>query len=87
MEELEDCVSGSSDVEKEYERQEVIDLINRFLQSLPDTERKVFLCRYWYLDSIPSISEQFGFSQSKITSMLYRVRGKLKVQLVKEGYY
>lgn len=87
LEELEDCVAGSSDVEREYERQEVIELINRFLQSLPDTERKVFLCRYWYMDSIPSISEQFGFSQSKITSILYRVRGKLKVQLVKEGYY
>ena len=43
LEELEDCVAGSSDVEREYERQEVIELINRFLQSLPDTERKVFL--------------------------------------------
>ena len=86
LEELEDCIAGTSHVEKEFERQELINLINRFLRSLPDTERRVFMCRYWYMDSIPSISKQFGFSQSKVTSMLHRTRGKLRAQLVKEGY-
>lgn len=86
LEELEDCIAGTNDVEKEFERQELINLINRFLRSLPDIERRVFMCRYWYMDSIPSISKQFGFSQSKVTSMLHRTRGKLRAQLVKEGY-
>ena len=86
LEELEDCIAGTSDVEKEFERQELINLINRFLKSLPDIERRVFMCRYWYMDSIPSISKQFGFSQSKVTSMLHRTRGKLRAQLAKEGY-
>ena len=86
LEELKDCVAGTADVEKEFERQELINLINRFLESLPDTERRVFMCRYWYMDSISSISKQFGFSQSKVTSMLHRTRGKLRAQLIKEGY-
>ena len=86
LEELNDCVAGTVDVEKEFERQELINLINRFLESLPDTERRVFMCRYWYMDSISSISKQFGFSQSKVTSMLHRTRGKLRAQLIKEGY-
>lgn len=86
LEELGDCVAGTNDVQVEFERQELINVINHFLRSLPEIERKVFVCRYWYVDSIESISKQFGFSRSKVTSMLYRVREKLRKQLVKEGY-
>lgn len=86
LEELGDCVAGTNDVQMEFERQELINVINQFLRSLPEIERKVFVCRYWYMDSIESISKQFGFSRSKVTSMLYRVREKLRKQLVKEGY-
>ena len=61
-------------------------ILNAFLSSLPETERNVFLCRYWYLDSIQTISEISGFSQSKVTSMLHRLRGKLRRKLSEEGY-
>ena len=52
----------------------------------PAAERRAFLCRYWYLDSIPAISRQFGFSRSKTASMLHRTRAKLRTVLEKEGY-
>lgn len=84
LEELEDCLSARDDLQKELEFQILADAINRFLESLSDTERRVFLCRYWYVDSIESISEQFGFSPSKVKSMLLRTREKLKKQLQKE---
>ncbi|RRD94438.1 sigma-70 family RNA polymerase sigma factor [Clostridiales bacterium COT073_COT-073] len=86
LEELEDCVAGSNNVEKEMESREWVRWFNDFLKSLPETERRVFLCRYWYMDSIKAISEQFGFSQSKVMSMLHRTRGKLRAQLIKEGF-
>ena len=70
LEELSECVSGRHDVEEEVLRQERIQLLNVFLDQLSETERNVFLCRYWYLNSVETISVQFGFSQSKITSML-----------------
>lgn len=85
LEELEDCVSGSGSVEEEWERRELTRKLNEFLRLLPDTERRVFLCRYWYMDSVPSIAQQFGFSESKVTSMLHRTRNKLRVLLEKEG--
>ena len=53
---------------------------------LPETERNVFLCRYWYMDSIEAIGKMTGFSQSKVTSMLHRTRGKLRKVLTEEGY-
>jgi len=86
LEELEECIAGNGTVEEELERQELIALMNSFLKTLPDTERRVFLRRYWYMDSVPDISNRFGFSESKVTSMLHRIRGKLRVQLEKEGY-
>jgi len=86
LDELEECVSGSGCVEDEIERQELIKLFNDFLNTLPATERRVFLCRYWYMDSVNSIAQQFGFSQSKVASMLHRTRAKLRSVLEKEGY-
>lgn len=85
LEELEDCV-GADSAESELERKELTRIINQFLSSLPETQRDVFLRRYWYMDSIQAISEYSGFSQSKITSMLHRTRGKLRKRLGQEGY-
>jgi len=44
------------------------------------------VCRYWYMDSISDIAKQFAFSESKVKSMLYRTRNKLRTMLEKEGY-
>ena len=86
LDELKDCVCGDKNVEQELQRRELIRLINRFLSGLPPVERRGFLCRYWYLDSIAAIGERFGFSQSKTASMLHRIRKKLCTLLAKEGY-
>ena len=86
LEELEDCVSGSGSAEEETERRELLKKLGEFLAALPLTERRVFLRRYWYLDSVAAIAQQFGFSESKVTSMLHRTRRKLRAQLEKEGY-
>ena len=85
LEELEDCIAADQTVEKAYERKQLALAFNRFLESLPETERQVFLCRYWYLDSISVIANYYGFSDSKVTSMLHRSRKKLREVLKKEG--
>ena len=85
IEELEECISGEDSVEKEYLQKEFAKSLNQFVENLPDVERKVFLCRYWYMDSIETIAERFGFSESKVASMLHRTRGKLRKMLEQEG--
>ena len=84
LEELQDCVSDTQSVESIYERKRFAIVFNRFLESLPDTERRVFLCRYWYLDSISDIAGYYGFSDSKVATMLYRTRKKLRTLLERE---
>ena len=73
-------------MEVELERKELIQKCNTFLMMLPKTQRQVFLCRYWYMDSVSEIAKQFGYSESKIKSMLYRTRKKLRELFEKEGY-
>lgn len=85
LEELENCVDVHN-TETDFEQAELTRVLNEFLSSLPETERNVFLCRYWYLDSIQTISACTGFTHSKVTSMLYRTRNKLRKLLSEEGY-
>lgn len=85
LDELEECLTEGESAEEAYSRKELLRRINGLLDTLPETERRVFLCRYWYLDSVADIGERFGFSQSKVTSMLHRTRQKIKKQLEKEG--
>lgn len=85
--ELSDCIPADNCVELELEAAELASIINNFLKTLPLIERRVFICRYWYLDPISSVSQQFGFTNSKVKSMLYRTRKKLLAYLKKEGDY
>lgn len=86
LEELGECVSGRDDPARAYERKELAGTLNRFLGTLSPEERGVFLCRYWYLDPVSVIAENFGFSESKTASMLHRLRLRFRKQLEKEGF-
>lgn len=85
LEELEDCVADMQNVEMDYERKEIVKAYVKFLDALSVTDRRVFLCRYWYVESIEAIADKFGFSQSKVKAMLHRTRAKLRKQLAEEG--
>ena len=85
LDELAECVGATND--EALEEMELARLIDAFLEALPDTEQRVFVCRYWYLDSIADIAERFGFSESKVKSMLHRTRGRLRACLEKEGVF
>ncbi|MBR3963026.1 MAG: sigma-70 family RNA polymerase sigma factor [Oscillospiraceae bacterium] len=85
FEEIEECVPDKSNIYDEIEAKELAKMISDYLKKLPETERKIFVCRYYYLDSLSDISKQFGFSQSKVASMLHRTRKKILSHLEKEG--
>lgn len=85
LDELQECVPASNDVHESIEVKALANIIDTFLRSIPENERRVFICRYWYMDSIADICEQFGFGQSKVKMMLLRTREKLLKELVKEG--
>lgn len=87
LEELSECIPSGVDVEWEVENAETARMIDAFIRSLPPAERRVFICRYWYLDSVSAICQQFGFSPGKVKSMLYRTRRKLSAYLTEGGVF
>lgn len=84
LDELAEVIPDGNDPEKQVCASELERAIRSFVRDLPETQRRVFLCRYWYLDSLAEIRERFGFSESKIKSMLHRTREKLRHYLQKE---
>lgn len=87
LDELSYCIPArDGDPADELELRELQRLYDKFISSLPATERRVFLCRYWYMDSVADIARRFSFTESKVTSMLHRTREKFRSLLEKEGY-
>lgn len=86
LDELGECVASSLETETKFMEKEAVAAFNGFLQELPKEERMIFLRRYWCLDSISMIADSFGFSQSKVKSMLHRTRKKLRERFEKEGF-
>ena len=69
----------------DYSDIELRDLLNRFLDSLSEESKAVFIGRYWYFDSIAEISKNMKISQSKTKALLMKCRNELKIFLQKEG--
>lgn len=86
LDELKECLTSENDIETEIDRIQLAQTVNAFMKTLSEQERKVFVCRYFYMDSLESVCKKFGFSESKVKSMLFRVREKLRVYLQKEGF-
>lgn len=85
LEELRECVSPEGSPEGELDRQAAEEALNRFLDGLPPLQREVFLRRYWYLDSIEDIARRAGWSKSRVTTTLHRLRVRLRAHLIQEG--
>ena len=60
-------------------------LIDAFLRQQKADVRNVFLRRYWFFDSVSEIAARYHFSESKVKSILFRTRSKLRQYLKKEG--
>lgn len=86
LDELSDCIPSNQSVEHEVELAELSQLIDSFVMLLPPMERRVFVCRYWYLDPIADIAQRFGFSQSKVKMILCRQRKKLLNCMEREAF-
>lgn len=86
LEELAEVLPGGTDPAQAAEEAALTESLDRFLETLPDISRRVFLRRYWYMDSIGAICQRYGFSQSKVKSMLARTRKKLLAHLKEEEF-
>ena len=85
LSELEECLPGPNNAEQLAEQLVIRAVLNRFLADLPAEKRRIFLRRYWYFSPLAEIARDFHCSESRIQSILHRLRIKLKEQLEAEG--
>ena len=62
------------------------DILNGYLRKLDERSQFAFVCRYYYFDSIESISQMLGISERSVYRMLANARKELKAKLNEEGY-
>ncbi len=84
--ELLNVIPAVDDVEHALEAKELSEAINRFLGSLPDEKRILFVRRYFFLDTIAEIGKRMNISESKVKTTLFRIRSELRRTLKEEGY-
>jgi len=83
-EELDECIPTPNDCEQQIESEELSRIISKYLHTQPFEMRTVFVRRYWYMDSIAEISSGLHISESKVKSILFRMRNGLRKYLEKE---
>ena len=65
----------------------LVSSIGEFLKKQPELHRYAFMRRYWFFDTVKEIAQKCGSSESRIASMLFRMRNALRKYLEKEGYF
>jgi len=86
LSELEDVLPSKSN-EPEIEDEMLGKLISDFLRNEKENARNVFIRKYWYFDTVADIAVRYSFSESKVKSMLFHTRNRLKDYLKKGGIY
>lgn len=86
LEEVALFVSDTDSMEQAIDRRELVQAIDRFLSRLPADKRRIFVCRYWYFDSISDIAARFGMTPNHVSVTLSRLRQKLHDDLLERGF-
>ena len=86
LEELDECLAASSDVEQEIDAKELSNDLNRFLAGLGKTDRVIFMRRYYFSDPYEQIAALTGLSEKNVSVKLTRIRSKLRNDLKERGY-
>ena len=60
--------------------------MDRFLDTLNRQNRRIFLRRYWFGDSIDVLAKEESLTPNALSVRLLRLRRQLKDYLSKEGF-
>lgn len=86
LEELSSVLPGDN-LESQLDARELGNAINTFLDTLPASDRALFVRRYWFGDSVSALASQRYMTPGAISVRLHRIRQRLKDYLNKEGFW
>ena len=85
--ELNECIPASAAFAENLTCENLGEVISAFLKELPDTEQRLFICRYFRCDSIATLAQNFGMKESRVKVTLMRTRQKLADYLFQKGVF
>lgn len=86
LDELEDCIPSPETVEHKIAEKELTEVINRWLASLTQNDRVLFMRRYWNGETIKELAKECGVTPGRLAKQMYQLRQKLRCILEQEGY-
>lgn len=86
LDELAECIPAG-DLWEQMEARELGRLLNRFLKKQTPENRRLFLLRYWFGDSVQDIGKRLGMKPGTVSVRLNRIRSALKDYLNKEDFH
>lgn len=87
LDELEGVLPAPGDVGDALEAKELTRAIERFLDTLSEENRVIFLRRYWFSDSLKDIARRTGLGEKAVSVRLVRMRRRLKKYLAEQEVY
>lgn len=84
LDEISEFLPDPARVDTPAEEEEFLRSVNRFLRSLPERDRNIFLCRYYFAESAKAIAEKCALTEGNVRKILSRTRNKLKAYLERE---
>ena len=85
LDELSEVIEGSETADGELLKRELLDVVNTFLSSLTPEKRKIFVCRFWYVDSIKDNANRMNMTENSVSVTLNRLKKQLRTLLLEGG--
>lgn len=86
LDELAELIPGGDEPSAATETAALAGAISDYLLTCPKRARQMFVCRYYFADSIDEIAGHMATSASAVKSSLFRTRAGLKTYLTQEGF-
>ena len=85
LSELEECIPDTNKSLEAYTEDDLSVILEKFLDSLDQKSRVMFVKRYWFSQSVKDIAKEFGVTENNISVKLARIRSKLRKYLERKG--
>ena len=81
LDELENCIPASME-----DASELADLLNGFLADLEESDRVIFMGRYWFSYPVEELAAAVKLAPKTVYKRLHKTREKLRAYLTERGY-
>ena len=85
LEELEECLCDFEGPDDKVSDHELEQRIQEFVRGMEETDRMIFIRRFWYFDTYQRIAELSGIKEGALRMRVSRIKTKLKKYLSEKG--